>query len=198
MSVQLKLYISASTDLVVERDLLGRTVTEIPVDLNWRIEQSPRFSQPLKLNALVEADIHLLLLGNDIRAPIGQEWMMARRAGRRPVAFLKSDLSRTMAAQYFVRYIESVTSWRPFESSERLRQQVLLLLVGHILNRSAELKLSRVELNNLESFRAEVEAGPGSADVSPATDAADSSLILSIDRYMPSTGVLIEPDEEEE
>lgn len=197
MSVQMKLYISAAMDLVAERDLLGRSVTEIPVDLNWRIEQSPRLSQPLNFTALVEADAHFLVLGNDIRAPIGQEWMMARRAGRRPVPFLKSGLSRTMAAQDFARYIELSTSWRPFDNGENLRQQALLLLVGHILNRSLEFKLSLIERNNLESFRADVETGQSVADVSATTDAGDSSLILSRDRYMPSTGVLIKPDTDE-
>ncbi len=193
----MKLYISAASDLVLERDLLGRAVTEIPVDLNWRIEQSPLFSQPLDYNLLATADLHFLLLGNDIKAPIGQEWLMARRAGHMPVTFLKSGPSRTMAAQDFMRFIELSTSWRPFDSAESLRRQALLLMIEHIKNRSAHLSLSLIELNNLESFRAEVESGQGAGDVSSSADAGDSSLILSRDRYLPSTGVLLESDKDE-
>lgn len=197
MSTPFKLYISAAADLEFERDLLGRAVTEIPVDLNWRIEQSPRLNQPLNLEALVEADLHLLLLGDDIRAPIGQEWMIARRAGNRPVTFLKSGVGRTMAAREFVRFIKASTIWQPFENSESLRQQALLLLIGQILNRSLEFRLSPIELNNLVSFQTEVEAGPDDIDTSSAAHAGESSMIISRDRYLPSSGILIEAEEGE-
>jgi hypothetical protein len=37
----LLLYVSAAKDLVPERDLVGRCVTEIPVSLGWKISFSP-------------------------------------------------------------------------------------------------------------------------------------------------------------
>ena len=82
MADQVNLYVSAAADLEHEREILGRAVTEIPVTLGWRIVQSPLRDDPVDLVAVVEADVHLVIMGGDIRAPIGREWMAARRAGR--------------------------------------------------------------------------------------------------------------------
>ncbi len=75
---QVRLYISAAADLERERDLLGRSVSELPVQLGWLIHQSPRKNDILDLDTVTRADIHLLLIGGDIRAPIGLEWYMTR------------------------------------------------------------------------------------------------------------------------
>jgi hypothetical protein len=92
------LYISAATDLDYERDLLGRLVTEIPVTLGWHIRQSPSRGESPDLEAVTHVDLHLLLLGSDIRAPFGLEWFVSRRAERRPVLFLMEGTLRTTAA----------------------------------------------------------------------------------------------------
>ena len=81
------LYISAATDMEAERDILARTVIDIPADVTWRIEQSPRGNEPIDLSAVTKADTHLMLLGSDIRAPIGLEWIIARQFGRQPLPF---------------------------------------------------------------------------------------------------------------
>ena len=72
----------SAADLEPERDLLAWAVTEVPVTLGWRIVQSPGGDEPADLETVAQADVHLLLLGSDIRAPIGQEWIAARRAGQ--------------------------------------------------------------------------------------------------------------------
>ena len=69
----LTLYISAAQDLEHERDVLGRTVVEIPTTLGWRIVQSPLRVELVDLEMVTRADLHLVLLGGDIRAPIGLE-----------------------------------------------------------------------------------------------------------------------------
>src|SRR3990170_3296483 len=72
----LHLYISAASDLDLERESLSRLVAEIPVTLGWRVIQSPIHGEMLNTNAITEADVHILLLGTDIRAPIGLEWRL--------------------------------------------------------------------------------------------------------------------------
>ena len=58
MADQVLLYISAASDLEREREVLSKAVTEIPVDLGWRIVQSPRGSQALEVGLLDEqADV---------------------------------------------------------------------------------------------------------------------------------------------
>lgn len=70
---EILVYISATPDLQQEREIPGRAVTEIPVALGWRVVQSPSGDEPADLNAAARADVHTLLLGSDIRAPIGLE-----------------------------------------------------------------------------------------------------------------------------
>jgi hypothetical protein len=187
------LYISAATDLERERDLLGRLVTEIPVTLGWRIHQSPSHGEPPDLDAVVHADAHLLLLGSDIRAPIGLEWSVSRRAGRRPVLLLKEDTLRTPAAEEFVRYLGGVDAWKIYKDSADLRWQVLLLLAGHILDRAEYFTLSPEEYEGLKTWRGELESAGKSKIEETRGGAGESSIILTTERYIPSEGVLIQP-----
>jgi hypothetical protein len=194
MKSQVLLYISAATDLEAERDILGRAVIDIPVDLGWRIAQSPRHSEPLDAKAVVEADIHLLLMGGDIRAPVGLEWITALRAGRRPVLFLKQEIQRTLAALDFIRFVENHASWQPFKSGVDLRHSVQLLLVNYILEQALAFALKPPEIERLHSWRSELEESPTANDDEARGGTGESSLIFSKERYVPSKGILIQPE----
>lgn len=195
MSDQVLLYISAAADLEREREILGRAVTELPVTLGWRVVQSPSGDAPVDLEAVARADVHLLLLGGDIRAPIGQEWLAARRAGHWPVLLLKQRVLRTPAAESFVKYIEERASWQAFQDRAGLRLKVLRLLADHILERAGYYALSPVELAQLQAWRAELETLPSTVDGDTRGGAAEGAVILSPERYVPSDGVLIRPSE---
>ncbi len=196
MADEVLLYISAAPDLQREREILGRAVTEVPVPLGWRVVQSPVRDEPADLEAAARADVHLLLLGSDIRAPIGQEWLAARRAGRRPVPLLKQGVLQTPAAQSFQRYIEEQVAWRPFRDGVELRRLELALLADHILARAQHYALAPLELARLQEWRSELQR-PGK-DVEAVTrgGAAASGIVLSPERYVPSEGVLIQAPEE--
>lgn len=194
MKSHILLYISAATDLEAERDILGRAVIDIPVDLGWRIAQSPRRSEPLDATAVVDADIHLLLMGGDIRAPVGLEWIMAQRAGRRPILFLKQDIQRTLAASDFIRFVENHASWQPFKGGVDLRHSVQLLLVNFILEQAPTFALKPLEMERLRNWRSELEESPTANDDEAQGGTGESSLIFSKERYVPSKGILIQPD----
>lgn len=194
MAEQVLLYISAASDLKREREVLSKAVTEIPVDLGWRIVQSPRGSQPLDLAAVRQADVHLLLLGGDIRAPIGQEWHTAVRAGRRPVLLLKQMEMRTAAALDFIRYVEQVASWQRFGDTAELRWVVLQLLGDHIWNQGERYGLTLAEVERLKEWREElVKRAEAAGDEPVRGGVGESSILFSQERYTPSKGVLIEP-----
>lgn len=195
MADQILLYISAATDLERERDVLTRAIAEIPTDLAWQITMSPRGNEAIDINALLNADVHLLLLGEDIRAPVGHEWIMARRAGRRPQPFLKEDSQRTSAGQSFVRFVETSTSWQNFKDPLDLRQQVLLLLSGYIIQQAISYTLSQTEMDRLQNWRRELEDGATALNTDAVGGAGESSLILSRERFVPSSGVLLRNDE---
>ena len=160
--------------------------------------QSPRKSDPLDLDAVAEADVHILLLGGDIRAPIGLEWLAAQRAGRRPTLFLKQDIQRTSAALSFVRFVESKATWRPFKDGAALRQSVLEMLADHILERAMIYALTPVEIERLRAWRAELRETTAAVDDESTGGAGDSGLIFSQERFVPSQGVVIRPGNTEE
>jgi hypothetical protein len=106
------IYISAAPDLMVEREALARMIATLPVTLLWHIIQTPVGGEPLEVAALLAADFHILVMGSDIRAPVGSEWHTIRRYNRPSVAFLKKDVTQTPAGQVFIRQAEVV--WRSF------------------------------------------------------------------------------------
>jgi hypothetical protein len=191
MANEILVYVSAAPDLRQEREILSRAVTEVPVSLGWRIVQSPPGDERADLDAAAQADIHVLLLGSDIRAPVGLEWMAARRAGHWPVLFLKQGVLQTPAAQSFRRYIEEQAAWRPFRDGRDLRIQVLKLLAGHILERAQYYALSPPQLARLQGWRSQLEGPGGSQEEVVRGDVAAGGVVLSPERYVPSEGVLI-------
>jgi hypothetical protein len=187
----LHLYISAALDLEKERESLSRTVAEIPVTLGWRIIQSPFHGEPLNTDAIAQADVHILLLGSDIRAPIGLEWHLARRARRLPAVFLKQGVVRTMAALDFIRYLEEQTTWRKYLDIADLRLQSLRFLTDHILTQADYYAIQSDELKKLTSWRKELNT-PEQTPPALHGGIGESSVVLSPERYIPSEGVLIQ------
>lgn len=184
-------YISAASDLEAEREILGRAVTEVPVDLGWRVVQSPGGNGPVDFEALTEADVHVVLMGSDIRAPVGLEWQVARQAGRRPVALLKEGVMRTPSGQDFVRLVRQAQGWAPFADGAALRRKVLRLLADHILDHAARYALTGDELTRLAQWREALETAKEAVDEETRGGAGESAVHLSRDRFMPSGGVVV-------
>jgi hypothetical protein len=191
MADRILLYISAASDLALEREVLGRATTEIPTSLGWRITQTPVASEPLDLAAVAAADVHLLIMGGDIRAPVGAEWLAARHAGRLPTLFLKQDAHHTPAAQIFIRDLERYADWRPFDDAADLRRQVLALLTEHILNHASHYRLRPEEFEKLHAWRKQFETTDKKPVDKTRGGAGASSVILSTERFTPSEGKLI-------
>ncbi len=188
---QVLFYISASADLDTEREVLGRAVTEVPVDLGWRVVQSPPGNGPVDLEAVKTAGVHVLLMGMDIRAPIGLEWQVAFRAGRRPTAFLKADTLRTPAGQDFVRLVGREQRWRRYGDGADLRRQVLMLLADHLLDHAAAYVLTPDEIGALVAWRDELTESSDVVDEETRGGAGDSSVLLSRQRLATEGGVVI-------
>ena len=180
-------YISAASDLMAEREALGRMIAALPVTLAWRIVQTPHGVEPLDLEAVRRADLYLLVLGSDIRAPVGLEWHTAHRAGRLTLAFLKQGSARTLAGQAFVRQVN--LAWQPFSDAADLSRQVRPALVEHLLRHALHYALTPAEVEQLSALPTS-ETKPTSA--TPGEEAAHSAVILSRERFMPSQGVIVD------
>lgn len=183
------IYISAAADLMAEREVLGRMIASLPVTLAWRIGQTPLGLEPLDLEVVRQADLYLLLLGGDIRAPVGLEWHTAAYA-RRPIsAFLKQGLTRTMAGQAFVR--ETGVEWQPFRDPAHLGRQVERLLADYLLRHAVRFALTPPEIEQLTGLlKTEAETDPSAS----GEGTGHSAVILSRERYLPSEGVIVEGD----
>ncbi len=190
MADRILLYISAAADLVLEREVLGRAIVEIPTSLGWRITQTPVAEERLDLEAVATADVHLLLMGADIRAPVGAEWWAARRAGRLPTLFLKQQVHHTLAGLVFIRDLERYAGWRPFVDTADLRRQVLALLTEHIVNHAAGYRISPDESARLRAWQKQQVTDKKSVDERRG-GAGASSVILSTERFTPSEGQLV-------
>lgn len=182
------LYISAAADLTVERDAVARMIAELPVTLTWRIVQTPANAEPLDREAVQAADLHFLVMGADIRAPVGLEWAIACRAGRPSVAFLKHDVVRTPAGQVFIN--QAGLTWRRVTDAADLSRQVQRVLAEHLLRHAIRYALTPVEVEKLEALRAaDAEATEKPAE---GKGADRSAVILSRERFVPSEGVTID------
>ena len=191
-------YISAASDLSYERDLMSRIATEVPVTLGWQIFLSPIKGEQVNASAIQEADIHILLLGKDIRAPIGYEWYRAKSIGKKPLLFYKRDVPHTPAAEDFIRTLSYYATWLNYVDLSDLRYQVMEHLGNLILNRAEIFALQPLELEQLSSWLKELEhAEPDQIDATKG-GAGESSVILSTERFVPKDGVLIQSLPEDE
>lgn len=191
MSNELILYISAASDLLVERDLINRAITEIPADLRWHIVQSPLREGEVDSIAVQNAFAHLLLLGGDIRAPIGHEYALARRVGRLPLCLLKRGVNRTAAAVDFQKFVGLETKWQPFADGSSLRKIILAEIGTQLRKQSLQIGLTATEYDQVSAWLDKMDEEQTEEIQDRHNNLGESSIILSESRLDPQGGKLI-------
>lgn len=182
------IHISAASDLMAERETLARMIAALPVTLAWQIVQTPiTEAESLNPELLGSADLHFLVMGSDIRAPVGLEWHLVRRAGLPSVAFLKRGVPRTPAGHVFIQ--DAGVVWRPFADAGDLSRQVQGVLAEHLARQAARYALTPSELEELESLR---KADTSTEEPGRGQEAGHSAVILSRERYEPGEGVIVD------
>ncbi|MEJ2556562.1 MAG: hypothetical protein P8186_10095 [Anaerolineae bacterium] len=182
------IYISAASDLMAEREVLARMIAALPVTLAWHIVQTPLTdADSLDLEALQIADLHLLVMGGDIRAPVGLEWYTVRRVGRPSAAFLKRDIPRTPAGQVFIH--DAGVTWRLFSDARDLSRQVQQTLAEHLVRHAVLYALTPDEVAQLEALPT---ADTPAEQPAQGEEAGHSAVILSRERYVPGEGVIVD------
>ncbi len=189
------LYISATPDLELEREMLAKAITEIPTSLGWHLGQTPKGDWEVDWDAVARADLHILILGSDIKAPIGLEWQTARRWGHLPILYEK-DVAQTQAAQAFRRDLSRYGEWHSYSEAVELRRDVLDRITHHLLVNSQDYGLPIAELERLQQWRKSLRK-KGKSNAKPENTptlhgGADAgAIILSDERFTPSQGKLI-------
>ena len=190
------LFISAADDLQGERDLLSRTVTEIPVTLGWNINFSPFGKKTLDNSHVINANFHILIFGTDIRAPIGYEFHLSRNLGRKPTLFLKNGIARTPAAADFHRSLSTHYQWHTFQGLADLRRLALAFIGRYILDQAEFFSLGSVESKGLTDFLKDLQESDSVEIENVQSVTGENNVILSRERFSPRDGVLIQPPDE--
>jgi hypothetical protein len=191
----LKLFISASNDLFDERELVGHILTEIPVTIGWQINLTPTGMNTGNTQLILDADFHLVIFGEDIRAPVGYEWHISRSMGRVPPFLIKKDIPRTIAGGDFLKKIAGYPHLLEYNTLAEFRKHLLTQIGQHILDQSDYFNLQTLEFENISKFLEDIEdVEPNLLDNVTGKD----SIILTRERFIPKNGVLIQsPDDDQ-
>ncbi len=201
MASRVRLFVTAAPDLEPEREAIGKAIAQLPISLGWEIKRTPQPGEPLTpaLEAVVDCDFYVFLLGTDVTAPVGVEWEAALEASKTPLAFLK-DVPHTPAAQAFVRFAErSGVRWTPFGDPQGLGVLVQEILARRILDHVEAYGLSPIEWETLSAFlekQRQEDGGQGREEaVQEPWGAGGGGVILAPGRDLPPGGVLVEETE---
>jgi hypothetical protein len=195
MTSRLKVFVSVGPDLEMEREVVGKAIAELPLSVGWVIKHTPlrgESGEPA-MEAVSTCDFYALLVGADITAPMGAELHVARRSGKRIVAFLK-ETSRTPAAYVFVKRLPE--EWQRFSEQRELERLFRRSLVDQILERPESLGISVADweaLSVLSTELADETSPPHEEEPVPRHGGAGSdAVIVSPTRDVPSGGVLVD------
>lgn len=191
MSQELILYISAASDLMAERHLISRAIAEIPADLRWHIVQSPLKEGEVDRFAIQQAFSHFLILGGDIRAPVGYEFAIGKQLGRLPTCLLKTGLNRTAAAVDFQKFVRLERQWQTFADPAALRQTVLEQVGQKLLESTMQIGLTATEYDQISEWLDKLDENGDEAQDSRRDELGASSVILSESRLDPQGGRLL-------
>ncbi|NIN64279.1 MAG: hypothetical protein GTO63_06185 [Anaerolineae bacterium] len=196
MAARLRIFTSVAPDLRAEREIIGRAIASLPVSLGWVINYTPSADEALgrALDAVAAADFYMILLGTDIRAPMGSEFVVARRTGKRILAYVE-DVLHTPAARVFMRYAS--LNWQHFSVEEELGPLLLRGLAEQILEAAEAYPISPVDweavLALLEELTDQEQLEPEKQKRPPEyRGAGKDAVIVSPERDLPRDGVLIE------
>lgn len=188
MADLLRLFVSIGPDLELEREYIGQAVARLPGSLAWQITYTPAPGEPRLPDPqpLQGSAFYLILLGQDITAPMGWELLSARRAGKQPLAFAK-DVTRTLAAMDFAS--RSELAWTEYQEAGELLHLVQEALAKALVAEPARYGLGMAEWQLLSKRLEELKAaGNHEAAADRSGSAGKGAVILSPDQAASSGG----------
>ena len=191
MAEPVKLFVSAGPELEPEREAIGKALAHFPINLGWEIKRTPQYDEPVDLDAVRNCDFFVLLFASDIRAPVGLEWVSARRPDCVRLAFRKEGVLHTPAGREFARDHHSM--WRSFTTGQDIARQLMERFTVSILERWQEFGISAQEWQSLSAYLAQLRGDkPGQEPESEPGGAGKGGVILAPGRDLPKGGVVVE------
>ena len=181
MPTQVRLFISAGPNEDPTRELLGRALAELPVNVGWVIKRTP------DVDSVAECHLFVVVLGIDISAPVGLEVWWARRT-EKPIFGYLSMTNRTPAGQVFVQENAGL-DWTRWADLAALRREFLKDISRFLLGHPDRYGLTLIEGETLRGFLGALEKASAVASATPregeptplskATGAGGGGVILA-------------------
>lgn len=163
MPRELRLYISAATDMDAECELVGQLLASVPRAVRWTIKRTPRsfeFGNP-DMEQLRHSQFYLFLLGMDIQAPMGVEWEAAHQEQLFTLAYRNIERPPSPAAATFAR--ESGIPWRLYRSPQEFIRMFERDLIARLLEGTPGYGLHLEDLEELAQRLRALEQPPTGA-----------------------------------
>jgi len=146
-------------EMALERKAVKEALETIPLTRPWVFEYTPASADLLEasyLNKVRECDIFILLLAENISAPVRKEWECAVACGKPRLVFLKKT-ERSPEAQAFIRDID--VKWAEFAFIEELQRQVLEAVADELIKGYRRYRLRSDDLEGLGDFLGKLRQG---------------------------------------
>lgn len=168
--------------------VIGRAIARLPVADRAEIRRTPLLGAPDEdvYELIANVDRVYFLMGEDITAPAGMEWLIAWKL-ERSVFPLRRGNRRTPAAQEFLRGIP--IQWQMFHNSSDLAR-IITLDMARILNHPKNrYGLTLTELNSSTSMRRQSSSEDYRCRVRQAAHRAEECCSTSVIRPANRWGV---------
>jgi hypothetical protein len=183
LPAQVRLFVSGGPDQDPARELVGRALTDLPVNVGWGIKRTP------DVDSVAECHLFLLLLGADISAPVGWELLWARRT-EKPVLAFRAETLRTPAGQVFLQDNAGL-DWMRYADLPGLRRLVLGTLSRFLLAHGDRYGLALWEIERLHGLLADLDRHTRGETPVGATGAGGGGVILAPGKDQPVGARLI-------
>lgn len=162
MATRVRLFISAGPAEEPAREILGRALAELPVNIGWVIKRTP------DVDAVPECHLFVLILGADIVAPVGLELWWARRTAK-PILAYFAEGGRTPAGQVFLQE-NALLDWKRYSDLPALRRAFVKDICRYLLAHTDQYGVTVAEAETLRGLLAEQEkaAAPKPSAAAPA------------------------------
>jgi hypothetical protein len=183
MPTQVRLFVSAAPDLDPARELLGRELAELPINVGWVIKRTP------DVDSVAECHLFVILLGSDIWAPLGLELYWARRT-EKPILSYKVAIPPTPAGHVFWQENHDL-GWTNFADLPALRRAFVRDIGRFLLEHSERYGLTLLEVETLTAYMHNLDQIARAKVPAKATGAGGGGVILAPGKdELPGTHVI--------
>jgi hypothetical protein len=179
MDKLLAIYVSAAHEMDAECELLGQMLAGLTPAVRWVVRRTPTHTGAANpdLEALRSSQFYLLLLGRDIVAPMGVEWMAARDAHLSAYAYRSASAIPSPAATAFAR--NAGASWVSYASPLDLRRQVERTLIETLIQGTPGYGLDLADIEALAARLRQLEGEPPGPESEERRGAGRGGVILA-------------------